>query len=482
MKKQYLLATAIIFYGMAGAQQVQQHIKIQQQSVSDSLKIKASYILYSGAVLHDVPKSIGLLHQSAAMGNSEAMFLLGTVFNSVRKYLPQNPDSAKYWYGRAANAGFVPAWVFLGNTYHSFPIDIEQDAVKAYNCFARGAALGDNQCVAWLGYCYYKGVGCIQDYAQAYTYLSQAAYNGNSTAMYYLALQYRNGYYLPRNADSANALLARAAAKKEKQAQGEINVTSPENPVEPITPPENSQIYNTGTYQRIKHNVNVKTLPGSYNGYAIRYDFSGQHILSIFPLQASFAEDGSNVTGKWVEGTDTAIIQASYTDSALLFANTAYRKKDHYSSYTNYKGHKTGEEWQFDRASFSLLQQPDSVYITGNIRLYSNWRKEFGQPLFVHLARATTLVDDANPTSVNLSALNPFHTQLPVTFTIASTTPVTLQLKTMQGQPILTDQSGILPPGTYRRTLNVPPSTANSSYILQLQTKNGNNSIIIIKQ
>jgi hypothetical protein len=300
---------------------------------------------------------------------------------------------------------------------------------------------------------------------------------GNTSAMYYLALLYKNGYYLPRNADSANALLTRAA-KKQKQAQHELNATAPENPLDPILPPASRLNDNAGTYQLVKHNVNVKLLPGKYKGYAIRYDWSGQHILSVFPVAATFVADNNNITGRWVEGHDSASFQATCTDSAMVFDNTVYTKTDHYS---NYKGHEQGEQWQFNRGYFNLSQKPDSVYLTGNLRLYSNWRKEFGNPVYVHLARVAPAAGN-DPMVPALSALNPFHEQLPVTFTISVSSSVTFMVKTMLGQPLLVEQAGVLQPGTYQRTLQLPGTIPGGSYLLQLQTSSGISSIIIIKQ
>jgi len=296
-------------------------------------------------------------------------------------------------------------------------------------------------------------------------------------AIYYQGLEYRNGYGVERNADKAKELLTAAANKGEKQARKELKIAEAENPQTPLLSPVSIQQNNNDVYRRIRHNLPQGSVRGTYKGYAIRYDWSGQHIISIFPLEVSFNSLGDKISGTWKEGKDVTDINAVFTDSALLFSNTQYNKIDHYSEF------KGGEVWKFNNAKFNLLQQPDSTFITGNIQLYSDSRKEPGKPLYIHLTRATTLSEQAllSKELTTISCNNPFDNTLSVTFTIPVASPVIIQLVTSQGQVIHTENAGTLQAGTYRRNIPVLKAAAGS-YILELQTKAGKQVKTIVKQ
>jgi hypothetical protein len=224
--------------------------------------------------------------------------------------------------------------------------------------------------------------------------------------------------------------------------------------------------------------MSASSVAGIYNGYAIRYDFSGKNILSVSPLQVSFNVSGNKIKGTWIEESDTADITATFTESGLVFSNTEYTKIDHYSKF------RGGEEWQFNNAKFNLLQETDKTYINGNLQLYSDLRKEPGRPLYIYLSRATTGKEAAEleKNALTLTANNPFTNNLNTTFTITQTTPVSLKLYTVSGVQIFVQDAGILPAGTYNRVFNIIGSIAGGSYVLQIETKIGSKSIVIVKQ
>jgi uncharacterized protein len=443
---------------------------------SDALYVKGLTYSSNGFVLKDIAKARNFYYQAAGLGNSKAMLSLGALNAQEQGYL--NVDSALYWYNAAAEKGNNEAWLHLGNLYHFAQAGVIQDFDKAYTYYQKGTAAGDINCMAMLGYYHYKGLSGKQNYVLAHSFFSRAAELGNPMATYYLGLQYRNGYGVQRDTDKAAVLLGIAAKKGQEQAAKELDIAQPENPVTPLVSPVKMQQYTNSAYQRIKHNLAEGSLSGNYKGYAIRYDWSGTNIISVFPLEITFHTEGNKVTGKWSEGNGETNISGILTDAALLFNNTEYKKKDHYSEF------KGGETWQFNNAKFNLLQEPDSVFITGNLQLYSDVRREPGKPLFIHVTRATTSAEKIamNKTPVNITCNNPFSNTLTVSFNIPSSTPVTLQLVNQHGQVVYTENAGTLQAGTYRRIIEVSPGMSTGSYVLELVTNTGKKAKMIVKQ
>jgi uncharacterized protein len=445
-------------------------------NTSDALYAKGLTYSSSGLVLKDIAKARNFYYQAADQGNSKAMLSLGSLNAQEQGYL--NVDSALYWYNAAAAKGNNEAWLHLGNLYHFAQAGVVQDFGKAYTYYQQGAAAGDINCIAMLGYYHYKGLSGKQNYALANSFFTRAAEKGNPMATYYLGLQYRNGYGVQRDTDKATELLSIAAKTGQGQAKKELEIPQPENPVTPLISPVKMQQNNNSAYQRIKHNLAAGSLNGNYKGYAIRYDWSATNIISIFPLEITFRSDGDKVTGTWNEENSVTDIEGVLTETALLFNNTAYNKKDHYSEF------KGGETWQFNNAKFNLLQEPDSVFITGNLQLYSHVRREPGKPLFIYVTRATTPAEKIgmDKTPINITCNNPFSNTLAVSFNIPVSTPVTLQLVNQHGQVVYTENAGTLQAGTYRRIIEVSPGMSMGSYVLELVTKTGKKAKMILKQ
>jgi hypothetical protein len=219
-----------------------------------------------------------------------------------------------------------------------------------------------------------------------------------------------------------------------------------------------------------------KALPGLYAGYIIRYDWSGKHVLSIFPLQASFKSEGGTITGTWVEGHDTAKIAAVFTDSSLLFKDTKYTKIDHYSG-------KKADPVQFKNARLDLLAQPDSLYITGNLQLYDLKRMLPGRPVYIHLSRVAEpamVTKFNNPLEVKAFP-NPFRNQLKVEFVLASSQKVSVSLISLQGQTILKEDAGLLQPGTYQHDIQTPATMAAGNYILLVTAGGEKKQVNVLK-
>jgi uncharacterized protein len=472
MKKHIFCAILLMLLGYASQAQGTQ---VNQPLTADEAFNKGLLFGFSGLVIKDVEKAKNFFLQAVTLGHTKANFELGKIYaaedNSASKI------KAVTYFEKAAQLGITDAWTQLGYLFYQTKIE-NQDFEKAFAYFKKGAEANNNDCLAVVGYFYFKGLNKEQDYAKAFEYFTKAAEKDNPMAIYFMGLQYRNGYGVERNKDLARSLLVKSSRYNHFQAIKELEIKEPENPIQPIETPKIIQLDQVNGYKRIKHNMNAASIAGAYKGYAIRYDFSGKNILSVFPLEVNFKIEGNNVTGTWKEEEKTTNVTATYSERGLSFLNTEYNKIDHYSEF------KGGEVWQFNNAKFNLLQQTDNTYITGNIQLYSNLRKEPGRPLYIHLSRATTN-DEAKvlgKNAITLACNSPFTNDIQVTFKITQTTAVILKFYTQQGVAIFTQNAGTLPAGTYTRNFNIANTTTNGSYILQLETKTGNKSMLIIKQ
>jgi hypothetical protein len=472
MKVFYLLSGLLSVGGIANAQTAATSFE------KDPLFQSGSKYLHGNFVAPDKQKAKHYLLESARTGNYLSMNLLGELYLSTKD--PMLADSAIYWYSKAAGLSSGLAFHQLGRIYNEGINGVQQDFRKAGSYFNEGRKLGDANSKNMVAYYLYKGLNGKQDYAAAFNLYRELAQQKHKNAMYFLGILFRNGYGTKRNTDSARYWLQQSAMAGYNPAADELKMPTPENPEKAIEMPVKKQsLTGNDLYRRVRHNVNQESLPGTYTGFAARYDWSGKYIISVFPLQVTIQNAGGKITGTWIEGRDTAYLQAKLTDSNLVFSNTGYNKIEHYTP-------KGPEAWQFRDARFNLLLHPDSLYISGNLQLYNPLRKEPGHPLYVHLSRVASNDERAITHAggiMNMHASpNPTTGLLKVNFTIASAQRVIITVLDLQGRPVLREEAGTLPAGTYQRDLKIASKIAQGAYALVLQAGNATKQLMIVKQ
>ena len=423
-------------------------------------------------MLGHTDSSVVWYKKAAGVGSSPAMMSLGT------HYLRDSTNKASVaegigWYQKAADADNPYACSFLGSCYRSGRFGTHQDFALSAYYYYKGMRLGNAACKNGVAYNLYKGLNKKQDYDSAFLLYHQLAMQTkDANAMYFTGLHYRNGYGTQRNLDSSAYWLKRAEELHYKAAADEMAIATAENPIDPIIPPIEPKNFGSNTfYRRIKHNMPLERFAGTYKGYAIRYDWSGDHVLSVSPLQVDFTNEGNQVNGLWVEDGDSTHIQGIFTDSNLLFENTRYQKVDHYAQASGKKEFK-----QFLDARLNLLQQADSQYVTGNLQLYDLNRRVPARPVYIHLARAATrgqpVSDISNKLEIS-AAPNPFGDRLQVQFVLPATMHVKISMVTVQGQTVLQEDGGELLPGTYQHDLAVPTALPAGNYIVVINANEG---------
>ena len=134
---------------------------------------KAQAIKLAASVLSDI-------ESMADGGNTEAMFLMGTVYaEGLAK--PVDPERAVDWYRLAAANGNTLALHNMGNVYAS-GTGVPQSHEQAVNWWRLAAEKGDAIPQLRLATMYEEGRGVEKDLEQAVKWYSQSASRGNQSA------------------------------------------------------------------------------------------------------------------------------------------------------------------------------------------------------------------------------------------------------------------------------------------------------------
>jgi len=207
--------------------------------------------------------------------------------------------------------------------------------------------------------------------------------------MYFYGLCFRNGYGVQLNMDSANYWLNKSAALGYKQASQELLMSVGENAIDSanamVAQINNAAIpINTAInkYTKVQQKLaSSEIISGDYKGWLIQYDWSGGHAVRSKKVQLKLDANGKALSGKWSEDSNEPIeIKATLANDSVIFNNTQYLRKDHYSP-------NNAVVYNFNSASLNLVQTKDSVYLAGNLEMFSPQRGEPSKPLFIALAR-----------------------------------------------------------------------------------------------
>ncbi len=424
-------------------------------------------------------------------GNAEAMNDLGMLYMQGWG-TEQNDKIAIEWFKKAAYNGYGKAWYNWGTMYKNGDGTL-QDFKKAYEIFQSGADRGFSSSLYALGYMLYHGLGCEQNYPKAIDVFRLAAAKKNYSAMYMLGLCYRNGYGIAVNIDSARNWLEKATNGGYKIAKEELLSVKPENNAVTdvinvgVPKKSSSQVYNTPQeYSNIplppktKHQLAVSDLSGEYEGFILRYDWSGQHIIGRSKLLVTFEQNGKHLKGKWIEAdTLYTVINADLTDSAIVFNQTNYKRINHYSPVKPLL-------YEFRDAKLQVLGvEGQLLTLAGNVTLWNVQQREPENPVYISLTKKATLpVEVINgeqlPIFKNLAIYpNPFNQQFTVEFNLEKQSHVNIELSDVNGK-ILYKRNVLLGPGFQNQQISV--NVPGGIYVLSLNDGNHTTSRVVIKQ
>lgn len=155
--------------------------------------------------------------RAADLDNADAMGNLGALFESGRGG-PQNLETAREWYVKGAARNGRVAMHKLGAMLENGR-GTSKDLSEAISWYERAAALEYPPALNELGRLYLAGVGVPKNYVLARTSFEQAAKLGDAKAMNNLGMLYLNGTGVQRDINVARTWLEKAISLNNAEAQ-----------------------------------------------------------------------------------------------------------------------------------------------------------------------------------------------------------------------------------------------------------------------
>jgi len=459
--------------------------------------VQAGIYLNRNSMAYNTGKAFEIYKSYAEKGSARAMNCLAILyFQGIGT--TTNQQEALKWFELSAEKGYPNAYYNLGNIYRT-GCGVLQDFKRAYQLFEKGSKVNSSGCMYQQGYMLYKGLGVTQNYQQAIVLFRKGIIKCSSGSMYLIGLCFRNGYGIVTNIDSARYWLNKAASKGYNFANEELQILEPENISDKLSlslaNSGNTQnksklvpIGNMGpykTFQRIEHVAKLTDISGEYTGFVIRYDYSGQHVIGNSTLRLKLEVSDNVITGSWVEGGSHEIkLQAAMTDSDLVFNNSVYMAPDHYSL-----GNPIS--YLFKNARLLVVREKDSVYMAGNLQLWSASRNEPEKPIYISLVRnapvikiSSSSLDTINLKVSQVSELkvypNPFKNSLQVCFNIKKQSLVEISIVDMTGKIVYIENPKLFTIGNYN--LPIQANLKLGAYLLTLRCNGEIKSSVIVKQ
>lgn len=393
-----------------------------------------------------------------------------------------NQEQALFWFQKAAEAGYSNAWYNVGSMYRLGKGTL-QNFEKAFECFSKGADKKSVSSIYAKGYMLYKGLGCKQNYDQAFELFKVAASRGSLGSKYMLGVCYRNGYGTAKDLVAAKENLTEAANSGYQFAKEEMMEAEPEfadyQQIQKVYS-KSREIHQDAikeTFQSGSHRLKrTGKLDGTYIGYLVTYDWSGQHIIAKEELTVELiSQANGGFRGIWTEkGKESVDLQGTVTDNEVLFDNTSYSKIDHYSA-------KKPTEFLFKDARLESVVYNDVAYLVGSLQLWSVKNNEPEKPMSLSLLKNNNSSGDnvIDPTANDLVVYpNPFENSFSFNFSLNEQSAVLVSLHTITGTVLYTEKLA-LPAGNHSHTVTV--NLPRGTYFLKVNYGNKTKSSIVIK-
>lgn len=490
MKQLIIICSSIVLLLQNAIAQPDAHKGIDSANIENLLS-KAKCYLQGSLCPPDAVKAFQLNMQCANAGSAKAMNAVAIQYQKGLGVDSNNVEAVK-WFTKAAEAGYNTAWYNLALHYkYDNPVDF----TKAYQCFAKAANAGHLGGYYGQAYMLYKGLGVHQDYKKAAALFQAGAYAGDAPCMYYFGLVLRNGYGVTANQDSAKYWLEKAMALGYTRSQNELrskgaevngessNISERiEEAKRKLLPGSNDEIVK---YKKVDHVVATNhNIPGLWEGYILKYDWSGKHVISAGKLSLQLNCKDTLVTGLWLEDDTLQVaVNATLNKRGLTFCDMQYKRASHYTN-----GKTT--PLQFDRAALRLVQKKDTVYLVGNLQQTATDAKEPARPMSLVLTRSEMVTTESvlqaktSGLEANQSSIqkwpNPFQNNLNVQFELTKDGSVQMSVRNALGQLVYNGNQMHLQAGKHIILLQL--SLAAGTYVLSVTHDQTVSSTIIIKQ
>jgi len=225
------------------------------------------------------------LRAATKAGDADAMFSLGTAYESGRGVIVDYP-TARHWYEQAGELGHPTAMCYLANMYAQ-GTGVARDDVTAFRWYFRAASEKDAQGQFNVGNFIEAGRAGRPDPANAQIYFRQAAEQGHRDAQFNLAQLYNDGVGVPVAKGEALKWYTRAAAQGDAEARSKAEqlkglpssapsvvaaATAPKVP--PVPQPSVEEPVLTPEQQAYADRIRVSEYDGYFNDKALRGFFA----------------------------------------------------------------------------------------------------------------------------------------------------------------------------------------------------------------
>lgn len=492
----------------------------QETPNSNKALLYARFQLQKGYKDYNPQAALATYQQLATEGNAEAMNGLGLIYSQGLGVEP-NETLALDWFTKAGQNGYPKAYFNLGLLYkngvgstkdlpkaldyfqkaaqegckeayyswammHKKGSGTKQNETLAFEIFKEGADKGIGNCLYAQGYMHYKGLGTKQDYAAAIVLFEKGIEKNNAGAMYMLGLCYRNGYGIEKDETKGLYWLQKAAALDYKPAEIELSEAQPENATPnqtktestPITEVENAPIEIPKKIKKVKHKITKDDIGGVYTGTLLRYDWSGQNVISETPITVNIDQEEVNLTGIWAEKDgDSIAFTAELKEKMIAFKKSKIDRIEHF--YKN-----SPKQYAFRNAKLQVIETTEDVYIAGNLQLYDTKEAENEKPMYLILKRhlEETSIDTTQAIVTKMVVYpNPIPSNIfKLSFDLQEQTPIAIKIYDMTG--LLKHQQNLSTTSTGLQEQMIDFNAPTGNYILNLYYNDQVLQTILIKK
>lgn len=421
------------------------------------------------------PDAINVLRQAAEEDTCVfAMNVLGIAYMNGFG-VDKDTALAVRWLEQAGEYGSNTAYNNLGMMYKYSHGGVRQDFARACRYFEKAISAGSVSALYNMGYMLYKGLGCRQSYEQAMELFRRGADKDHAPCLYMLGLCYRNGYGTEKDNERAACYLERAAMLNYHAATEELRREKAENSWNDMSVEVEQSLGVPETMPAIAPAAtDIETLPGTYQGIAVVYDWSGRYVIGEHPLAVDMRIEGELLKGFWCEGRDTVEFCASVSDDGrLTFHSGMMKRKDRYVV-------KDSVAFRFENAEINIGE----CSITGSLRLYSMSEREPERPMYICLYKDNGDSIDSTGTQERTRLYawpNPFSGQITLSFELTESAPnARMALYSQSGMNVFTSYLGLLPVGKHSFTIS--PDVVDGIYVLHVTAGKHTFRTIIVKK
>jgi hypothetical protein len=210
----------------------------------------------------------------------------------------------------------------------------------------------------------------------------------------------------------------------------------------------------------------------------LRYDWSGQNVLTNTAIEVKIDQEGKNLTGIWVEQEGDSIgFKAAIEEKAIVFEDSKIDRLNHYDT-------PVLKSYKFKNAKLQIIENLDDTYIIGNLQLYNIKQHENEKPMYLILKRQAeeTSID---PTQAIVSKMvvypNPVTTEsFKLSFDLKEQTPISIKIYDLTG--LLKHEQNLNTSGTGLQEQMIPFIATTGNYILNLYYNDQVLRTILIKK